>query len=204
MCTTHLSRRAFLRQVAGSLGGIVAGSAALSLGNHASAQVYPLLCTWAGTNRIGVGLAQAPLHVVQQVQGIVAAIQLPVRMQVLQGGVPNAAATVMSGFPAIIYNPQFMNRLYSCDPVAPLSVLAHEVGHHANLDTTWTAQFRHPWQRELGADWVSGLAMKRLGIPLQRAQNGILCSFGPFSLGSPSHPDSHRRLQAVHSGWYSG
>ena len=204
MCSTHLSRRIFLRQVAGSLGGIVAGSAGISLGNQASAQVYPILCTWAGANRIGVGLAQAPPHVVQQVQGIMAAIRFPVHMQVLHGGVPNAAASVIGGFPAIIYNPQFLNRLHSCDPVAPFSVLAHEVGHHANLDTTWAAQFRHPWQRELGADWVSGLAMKRLGIPLQRAQNGILCSFGPFSPGSHSHPDSQRRLQAVYAGWYYG
>lgn len=204
MCSNFLSRRAFLRQAAGSLSGFVAGCAGLSLGSQASAQAYRILCTWAGTNQIGVGLAHAPPHAVQQVQGIMAAIQFQAPMQVFQGGVPNAAASLIGGFPAIIYNPQFLNRLYSCDPVAALSVLAHEVGHHANLDMTWTSQFRHPWQKELGADWVSGLAMKRLGIPLNRAQNGILCSFGPFSPGSPSHPDSQRRLQAVYSGWYLG
>ena len=204
MCSDHLSRRLFLRQFAGSLAGIATVGVALSLGNHASAQVYPVLCSWAGANQIGIGHRPASSHAIQQVQYIMAAIGLRVPMQVFVGGVQNAAATVIRGFPTIIYNQNFLNGLHRCDPVASLSVMAHEVGHHANLDTTWAAQFRHPWQKELGADWVSGLAMKRMGIPFERARNGILCSFGPFSPGSLSHPDSQRRLQAVHAGWYHG
>ena len=204
MPCVRLSRRLFLRQLAGSLGGIVASSAALSLSNHASAQVYPVLCSWAGTNQIGVGLAQAPPQPVYHVQQIMAAIGYRVPMQVFIGGVPNAVATVIGQIPTIVYNPDFLGRLHYCNWVAPISILAHEVGHHANLDTTWMAQFKHSWQRELAADWVSGLAMRRLGIPLADAQTGIVCSFGFFSPGSPSHPDSQRRLQAVQAGWYHG
>lgn len=185
-------------------GGVAAGGASLSLGKQASAQAYPIFCSWAGNYQVGYGLIPAPPHVVQDVQAIMAAIRFPVHMQVFWSGVQNAAATVIGGLPAIIYSPDLMNHLHSCDPVAPLSVLAHEVGHHANLDMNWAARFKHPWQKELGADWVSGLAMRRLGIHPERAQNGVLCSLGPFSPESPSHPGSQRRLQAVRSGWHQG
>ena len=198
------SRRTFLQRV-GLLGHIAVADAVLSLGNSASAQTYyPILCSWAGSSHVGGGLGQAAPRALDEVRSIMRAIRLEIPMNVYMGGVPNAAATIIGGSPAIVYNPEFMTGLNYCDPVAAQSVLAHEVGHHANRDTTWSARFRHPWQRELGADWVSGLAMKRLGVSLQRAVNGILCSFGPFSPGSPSHPDSQRRLQAVQDGWYFG
>lgn len=85
-----------------------------------------------------------------------------------------------------------------------MTVLAHEVGHHAMLDLAWANQFKHPWTKELGADWVSGLAMKRLGAPLDDTLSGIQCGMGPFSPGSPSHPDSQRRLLAIQQGWEAG
>jgi hypothetical protein len=85
-----------------------------------------------------------------------------------------------------------------------MTVLAHEVGHHAMLDTTWAGQYKHPWTRELGADWVSGLAMRRIGASLPDTLSGIQCSMGVFSPGSPSHPDSQSRLQAITQGWWAG
>jgi hypothetical protein len=78
----------------------------------------------------------------------------------LIGGVPNASATVINGVPSIIYNADFLGDLFACNEMAGMTVLAHEVGHHAMLDTTWMGQFRHPWVKELGADWVSGLALQ--------------------------------------------
>ena len=197
-------RRSFIGHVARPLSSVVVGSTVVSNGDRILAQMFPILCSWAGASRVGAGLAPGAQQAVYEVQSILAAIQFYAPVEVLIGGVPNAAATVINGYPAIVYNPQFLRHLAACDPVAAQVVLAHEVGHHANRDTTWSGQFRHPWQRELGADWVAGLAMRRLGIPLRRALNSILCSMGPFSPGSPSHPDSQRRLTAVREGWLYG
>jgi len=55
-----------------------------------------------------------------------------------------------------------------------------------------------------GADWVSGLAMRRLGLSLSDTRSGIECSMGVFGPGSPTHPDSPRRLIAVTEGWEAG
>ena len=86
-------------------------------------------------------------------------------------------------------------------PFAPVSVLAHEVGHHANGDTTWFGVFRHPWHRELGADFVSGLALARLGASPEEATRALRAM---FNFGSPSHPDTPRRMAAVMDGWQRG
>lgn len=204
MCGNGVDRRSFLRSCASSFVGMSSASAFLVSGRKAEAQYFPVLCSWAGANQLGAGLGPATPTAVGQVRAILQAIQFFAPIEVFMGGVPNAAASVVWGRPAVIYNPMFLNGLAACDPVAAVTVLAHEVGHHANQDTTWMGQYRHSWQRELGADWVSGLAMKRLGTPLERALSGITCSFGPFSPGSPSHPDSQSRIRAVSEGWYAG
>ncbi len=125
-------------------------------------------------------------------------------IEIYIGGVDNAAATVIQGTPVVIYNPQFLGQLYQCNQVAAATVLAHEVGHHANRDTSWAGQFNNPWDKELGADFVSGIAMRRLSVSLDNALSGIYCSFGSFSPGSASHPDSQLRLEAVAEGWHAG
>jgi len=135
---------------------------------------------------------------------IAGAIRYHVPLQVFIGGVPNASATIINGAPAIIYNANFLDSFFRCHQAAGMTVLAHEVGHHAMLDTTWMGQNKHPWDRELGADWVSGLAMKRLGATLTDTQSGIECGMGVFGPPSPSHPDGQRRMLAVTQGWHSG
>lgn len=195
MCGPILTRR----RVLSGAGATVLAAAA----GRGTAQTYPILCSWAGGNW-GSGLAEATPRARADVFNIIDALRLNGRLQVFRGGVPNAAATIIQGYPAVIYNPDFLGRLYRCNPAAPLTVLAHEVGHHANNDTHFTSQFEHPWHRELGADFVSGVAMRRLGVGLSEAQTGIACSFGRFSPGSPSHPDSQRRLAAIHDGWMAG
>ncbi len=153
---------------------------------------------------MGAGLAPGTHDAVALVSQIMSAIGLNIPMSVYRGGVPNASATIIGGYPAIVYNGFFLNGLSPCNQWAGVTVLAHEVGHHANRDTNWAAQFTHPWQKELGADWVSGLAMRRLGRSLNESLSGIACGMGPFSPGSPSHPNSQLRLQAIEQGWYAG
>jgi hypothetical protein len=150
-------------------------------------------------------LAPGTAVAIQQVQLISRAIGYYTPIQTFMGGVPNASATVINGFPAIVYNPDFLGLLFQCNQAAGMTVLAHEVGHHALLDTTWQGQqFKHPWVRELGADWASGFAMKRLGASRDNTLSGIQCSMGVFSPGSISHPDSRNRLLAVEQGWAQG
>jgi hypothetical protein len=198
MCEMCMNRRKFL---AIALGG---GCAAVAAPTAAVAQVYPLYCSWSGGGGMGQGLwAPEPLAV-QQVVQVASVLQLPFPIRVFMGGVPNASATIVDNVPAIVYNSNFLVALSSCYPPAGMTVLAHEVGHHAQRDLAWAGQFRHPWTRELGADWVSGLAMKRLGASLDDTLSGIQCGMGPFSPGSPTHPDSHQRLVAIQQGWETG
>ena len=168
------------------------------------AQSYRLLCSWSGGRNSGQGLVPARGRAAAEVRDIMNAIGFRAPMQVFIGGVQNAGATIINGRMAIIYNRNFLGRLASCNRFAAMTVLGHEVGHHANRDTSWSGRNRHPWSRELGADWVSGLAMRRLGISLTGAQSGIRCSMGVFSPGSRSHPDSERRVRAITEGWYAG
>lgn len=193
--TKDLSRR---EMIAGGAAACLCGVA-----STASAQSYPILCSWAG-GPFATGLSAPSQQAVDVVYDVIRVIGYNLQLDVFRGGVNNAAATILNGRSAVIYNPDFLDDLDRCNRIAPVTVLAHEVGHHANNDTTWAAQYRHPWDKELGADWVSGLAMRRLGVSYDDALSGILCSFGAFSPGTQSHPDSQRRLRAVSAGWDFG
>lgn len=113
--------------------------------------------------------------------------------------------TIIGSTRVIYYNPEFMTHLElsSGSKWTAISIIAHEIGHHIAGHTSprdpWLAALEHPWDRELEADYYSGLSLAMLGaIPedLQRAQRLM------FSLwGNPSHPDSIRRIQAINSGW---
>ncbi|NNU17615.1 hypothetical protein HK107_14885 [Parvularcula sp. ZS-1/3] len=186
--------------------GFIAGASAAALccgGGTASAQRYRLMCSYAG-GTTGQGLLPATRRAIVELQSIMRALGYRAPLEIYQGGVPNAAATVIGGRPVVLYNAGFLNGLARCHSAAAVTVLAHEVGHHANLDTQWTAQFKHPWSKELGADFVSGVAMRRMGYSWRDAQSGINCSFGPFSPGNQSHPDSQRRLRAINDGYSAG
>ncbi|MCK6451858.1 MAG: hypothetical protein L6R19_13530 [Alphaproteobacteria bacterium] len=199
-----MDRRAVL-QAAGSA--MLAGICGIT-GQAANAQFFTVLCSYAG-GTVGAGLAPPTQYAVEVLNGIKAAINLNIPIQIFQGGVPNAAATLMPApglaglFPTIVYNNQFLNALHNAGgPFAAKSVLAHEVGHHANNDTAWVKQFQHPWAKELAADFVSGLAMAKLGATSDEATQALKAMFSIF--GSPSHPDTPRRLEAVISGWKEG
>lgn len=198
MCEICMNRREFLAVT------LAGGCAVAAAPTAAVAQGYPLYCSWSGGPSMGPGLWPPEPLAVQQVVQVASILQLPFPINVFLGEVPNASATIINGLPAIVYNSNFLVALSSCYQPAGMTVLAHEVGHHANRDLAWAGQFRHPWTKEFGADWVSGLAMKRLGASLEDTLSGIQCSMGAFSPGSPTHPDSQNRLLAIRQGWEVG
>lgn len=115
------------------------------------------------------------------------------------GNVGNACASNFQGRPIITYNSGFMNYLASNNRWAPISVLAHEVGHHINSDISWYGQFKHSWTKELMADFVSGYVMFKLGASLNDAKSGLRVNF--TWMGSSSHPDSPKRIAALTQGY---
>lgn len=96
----------------------------------------------------------------------------------------------------ILYNADFMNRLDSLHPAAPVGVLAHEVGHF-----TGPAQSaRTSWQRELTADHAGGCIMHRLGADEAAATIALRALRGG---ASRTHPHPGTRVRAASDGWRS-
>lgn len=105
----------------------------------------------------------------------------------------------------VYYNPAFLTQLdfSSGSRFAALSVLAHELGHitMGNAPTQVT-MYQHPWQRELDADYYSGIVLARMGATPQDLQRAHRLLFSTW--GSPSHPDSYRRIARIAEGWKRG
>ncbi len=187
------------------------------LGQVPTAQVfvpYQMVCSYA-TGADGGPLyppAGWAVNEVRQVTAVLALAPIPV----YAGSVDNAQAVAIpmlmpgrAGFapivrmtPAIVYNPDFMAWVDAQGPWAAISVMAHEVGHHANQDSSWYGQFKHPWTKELQADFVSGYVLARLGAPLEEAAKAQLAMFTLTS--TPTHPDTPKRLDAIEQGWLRG
>lgn len=161
---------------------------------------YPILCAF-GSSIQGQGLSPATNIAIQGVNSICSVLGVRY-INVYQGGVPNASATVVNNIPIIVYNPDFMNKLSNYNPAAPFTVLGHEVGHHVNFDLTYYGQFQHPWTKELRADYVAGVAMRRLYVSLDQTVSLYYWLFD--AQGSSSHPDSFKRIDAVTQGWLRG
>lgn len=161
----------------------------------ASAQVY---CSYSGG-----GCANGLSQPTQYASNIVSNICniLGVRyINTYAGNVGNACASNYQGYPIITYNRQFMNYLSSNNQWAPISVLAHEVGHHVNNDISWYGAFKHSWTKELQADYVSGYVMYKMGASLENAKSAFYIMFD--WMGSMSHPDTPRRIDALTAGYY--
>lgn len=96
----------------------------------------------------------------------------------------------------ILYNADFMNGLDRLHPSAPVSVLAHEIGHF----TEPSRRARNSWSRELTADHAGGCIMRRLGADEDGATVAVRAL---WSDGSRTHPDSARRMRAIRDGYRS-
>lgn len=110
------------------------------------------------------------------------------------GAVANAAAFPAQGGrgPFIVYNPDFLTRLFDINDWAATSVIAHEIGHHIAIDADNPSSHR----RELAADEVSGCAMARMGASLEDATAAMLKGL-PTNSGSPTHPGTRDRVRVI-------
>jgi hypothetical protein len=119
--------------------------------------------------------------------------------------VPNAAAVIMLGpdkLPrrVIAYNPAFMSDVRKAtanNNWAPISIMAHEIGHHLSGHTIQPGGSQPP--TELEADKFSGFVLYKMGAALvdaQKAMNALV----PDRDG-PTHPGRGRRLRAIAEGW---
>ena len=130
---------------------------------------------------------------------------LPANFVVVEGQVPNAAAVIMAGpdkVPrrVIAYNPSFMGdviRATKANNWTPVSIMAHEIGHHLSGHTIVPGGSQPPI--ELESDKFSGFVLYKMGAPLADAQRAI-ATLIPEADGE-THPGRRKRLAAIANGW---
>lgn len=131
---------------------------------------------------------------------------LPQNFEVVEhSDVPNAAAVILLGpdkLPrrVIAYNPGFMNdvrRATADNNWAPISIMAHEIGHHLSGHTIQPGGSQPP--TELEADKFSGYVLYKMGAVLADAQKAMN-TLVPES-GGKTHPGRTPRVRAIEDGW---
>ena len=133
------------------------------------------------------------------IRDIVNASGLAQNFKIMAAGVPNAAAVVRGTERFILYNQYFIQNMKkrANNSWAPISIMAHEVGHHLNGHTL-ANQGSRP-KIELEADYYSGFILQKMGATLDDARAAMLM-IGNDS-GSATHPGKHDRLAAITNGW---
>ncbi len=131
---------------------------------------------------------------------------LPQNFVVVQADVPNAAAVILlddQQIPkrVIAFNPQFIDVVRQAthgNLWAPVSIMAHEIGHHLSGHTITPGGSQPP--TELEADKFSGFVLYKMGAGLNDAQTALeaLVPEGP---DGKTHPGRGKRLSAVREGW---
>ena len=133
------------------------------------------------------------------IQDIIEKIGLVPRFETMAAGVPNAAAVIQDGRRYVLYNQRFMYSLRqeTGSKWAPISILAHEIGHHLNAHTLDRGGSRP--DLELEADYFSGNVLQRMGADLDDALAAM--DLLGSSSGSSTHPGKRDRLAAITNGW---
>ncbi|MCM2503518.1 TPM domain-containing protein [Aureimonas altamirensis] len=142
---------------------------------------------------------------VEAVGAIMRFTGLPQNFRIMEGDVPNAAAMIVlgpDGIPqrVIAYNAGFMEEVRTAtrdNNWSPLSIMAHEIGHHLSGHTMVPGGSQPP--TELEADKFSGFVLFKMGAALSDAQMAI-ATLIPEADG-PTHPGRARRLAAIEAGW---
>lgn len=111
----------------------------------------------------------------------------------------NCFATVIEGQPFIIYDNAFLNRVEETTRTdwAAVSILAHEIGHHANFHTIDGTGSRP--DKELEADYFSGFWLHEMGANLAQSQEAMKHFQGEYT--TSTHPPRSLRLNAIEKGW---
>lgn len=119
--------------------------------------------------------------------------------------VPNALAVILldhNKVPQriIAFNSQFMATVMKAtenNDWAPISILAHEIGHHLCGHTITAGGSQPPL--ELEADKFSGFVLQKMGAKLEDAQEAM--SKLTTEAVSKTHPPRSQRLRAIKEGW---
>lgn len=119
--------------------------------------------------------------------------------------VPNAAAVILIGedklpHRVIAYNEKFMANVRNAtanNDWAPISIMAHEIGHHLSGHTIQPGGSQPP--TELEADKFSGFVLYKMGAVLADAQKAMN-TLVPEADG-PTHPGRGKRVRAIADGW---
>lgn len=130
---------------------------------------------------------------------------LPQNFEVIEGPVPNAAAMIVLGpdqLPrrVIAYNRSFMDQVRQAtrnNDWAPVSIMAHEIGHHLSGHTITPGGSQPP--TELEADKFSGFVLYKMGSSLADAQKALE-TLVPEKDGK-THPGRGKRVAAIRDGW---
>jgi hypothetical protein len=126
--------------------------------------------------------------------------QINSKFKVMQcGNTDNCFATVIEGQPYIIYDRDFLNRVEETTQTdwAAVSILAHEIGHHANFHTIDGTGSRP--EKEMEADYFSGFWLHEMGASLEQSEEAIKHFQGEFV--TTTHPPRSQRLMAIENGW---
>ena len=148
---------------------------------------------------------EAPADCRDMVARVMTYTGLPQNFVVTAGPVPNAAALIMlddAQVPrrVIAFNPDFIaatQKQTQGNPWAPVSIMAHEIGHHLSGHTITEGGGRP--QIELEADKFSGFVLQKMGASLGDATKAIL-TFGSET-DQTTHPGRTRRADAIAQGW---
>lgn len=130
---------------------------------------------------------------------------LPQNFDVVEGNVPNAAAMIVMGedklpHRVIAFNAGFMDdvrRATNNNNWAPVSIMAHEIGHHLSGHTITPGGSQPPI--ELEADKFSGFVLYKMGAQLSDAQKALI-TLVPEADGA-THPGRAKRVAAIQDGW---
>lgn len=121
--------------------------------------------------------------------------------------VPNAAAVIMLNSRKIperiiAYNPNFMEIVMERtdnNNWAPISIMAHEIGHHLCGHTITAGGSQPPL--ELESDKFSGFVLQKMGASLEDAQKAMAKLTKDNVPANSTHPPRSKRLRAIEEGW---
>ncbi|HSX62860.1 MAG TPA: TPM domain-containing protein [Tahibacter sp.] len=164
-------------------------------------------CSYDGAPvRVGKVGAAPPSECRDMVAQIMAFTGLPQNFTVVEAPVPNAAAVILlddKKIPqrVIAFNKDFMGIVRAStrgNAWAPVSIMAHEIGHHLSGHTITPGGSQPP--TELEADKFSGFVLYKMGASLDDAQTAMstLVADGP---DGATHPGRGKRLAAIKEGW---
>lgn len=133
------------------------------------------------------------------IKNIMKYVGLPANFLLQASDIDNAAAVVYAQKRYILYNQRFIEEVKDATHTrfGPISILAHEAGHHLAGHTLSDRESRP--NLELEADRFSGFVLAKMGATL----NETLAAMEIYGsqVASLTHPAKRTRIAAITNGW---